>query len=81
MKEKIIITILIITTILIVSIGSINSAERNNWLKAHCEKIGQMSGDIAVGVGMSSGGRPVTVVTPVSGKTGYKCDDGITYWE
>lgn len=51
--------------------------DRNKWLKTHCKIIGKMSDD--VGFGISTSGSPVT--TFIGGKTGYKCDDNMTYWE
>lgn len=51
--------------------------DRQKWLNQHCKVIGEMSGDIGVGIGYK--GDPVITYTP--GKTGYKCDDGKQYWE
>lgn len=49
----------------------------------HCKVVGRTSSSTGVGVGPISTGNGIgvgviTTVTP--GKTGYLCDDGVTYW-
>lgn len=50
----------------------------------NCKVIGRMSGSTSTGVGygMAANGQFGTVVTITStpSKTGYLCDDGVTYW-
>lgn len=47
----------------------------------HCKVIGKMDGDVVVGFGTSSSGSMVTTVSTTDDKTGWLCDDGITYWK
>lgn len=53
------------------------------YASEHCRVVGKISGSTSMGVGTTFangkvGTGPVTVYTP--GKTGYQCDDGMTYW-
>lgn len=54
------------------------------WASEHCEIIGHMEGDtdIQTGLAMTIDGKLGTAVTTSQppDKTGYKCDDGMTYW-
>jgi hypothetical protein len=47
-----------------------------------CKVIGKMSGSSATTVAPVIGGRGGVSVgsTWIPGKTGYQCDDGVTYW-
>lgn len=49
-----------------------------------CKKVGEVKDSIqtGVGIGMTASGQMGTVVTTSStpSKTGWLCDDGITYW-
>ena len=42
----------------------------------NCVVVGKTNGDVSFG--STSDGKTITTFNP--GKTGYKCDDGITYW-
>lgn len=56
-------------------------AEWETFLKRHnCVKIGEVQPAPVVGVGLSPSGQPVTVISVVPGRAGWKCDDGVTYW-
>jgi len=62
-----------------------NQREWETFATAHnCKIIGKMDGDTSVGVapviGGNNNGGIAVVTTTTSGKTGYQCDDGITYW-
>lgn len=46
--------------------------EWRRWADTHCKIIGKTSGSVGIGSNGSS------VFVP--GKTGYQCDDGMTYW-
>ena len=50
----------------------------------NCKVVGRMSGDVqtAVGYGMTANGQSGTIIatTVAPEKTGYRCDDGVTYW-
>ena len=49
-----------------------------------CKVVGQMSGSTqsGVGFGAAANGQVGTVITTTSipSKTGYLCNDGVTYW-
>lgn len=49
-----------------------------------CVKAGEMKGSVSTGVGygMTSNGTMGTIVTTTvqPGKTGWRCNDGVTYW-
>lgn len=59
-------------------------ADREQWAKFaaenNCRVVGKMSGSTSTGFGVTSNGQMGTVVTSTPGKTGYLCDDGVTYW-
>lgn len=59
-------------------------ADAEQWeayrVKHECRVVGTMRGDTSVGVGLSSNGQVTTVVTTTSDKTGYACNNGLTYW-
>lgn len=46
----------------------------------HCRVVGKMSGDVVVGTGLTANGQVTTTVGFTGDKTGYICDDGVTYW-
>ena len=62
--------------------------EQEKWdafSKAHeCKVVGRMNGSAQTGVGygMAANGQFGTVITTTSipSKTGYLCNDGVTYW-
>lgn len=47
-----------------------------------CRVVGQMRGSTGTGVGPIIGGSGGVAVTStyIPGKTGYACNDGVTYW-
>lgn len=45
-----------------------------------CRVVGQIRGDVSFGVGIAGNGQVSTVITTTSDKTGYACNDGMTYW-
>jgi hypothetical protein len=55
------------------------SFDRVQWLDEHCHQIGLMSGSIGFGPASGKDSGMSTVFIP--GKTGYQCDNGMTYWE
>ena len=59
-------------------------AETNAWnefsAKNHCKVVGQSSGSYSTGFGTGFNGQGGMVTTYTPGKTGYSCDDGVTYW-
>ena len=50
----------------------------------YCKVVGRMTGgsQTGVGYGVTNNGKFGTIVTTTTtpGKTGYLCDDGVTYW-
>jgi len=78
MKHFILIAGFAVLMVLVV-IGTV--AEQQEWEKFkrlhQCHISGKMDGD--VNFGMSTSGNMVTTVTP--DKTGWTCNDGITYWK
>lgn len=66
--------------------GSVKEQERwEEFSAAHaCKKVSEISGSTqtGVGVGMTANGQMGTVVTTTStpSKTGWLCEDGVTYW-
>lgn len=85
---RLMIALLVFMVLLIPAViyGSIKEAEE--WAAfsvAHaCKKVGHISGisQTGVGFGMTASGQMGTVVTTSStpSKTGWLCDDGVTYW-
>jgi thiol:disulfide interchange protein len=51
------------------------------WATEHCKVIEKIDGATSVGVGISTSGQAGAFISPSSNQTGYKCDDGITYWK
>jgi hypothetical protein len=54
------------------------------WLtfaEAHkCQKVGEISDSYVTGVGVSATGQAVITTGVIPGKTGFSCNNGITYW-
>lgn len=67
---------------LMVFAGFSYNAEHKQWQAFseahHCKVVGQMSGDLLVSPVVSSRGGVAVTSTP--DKTGWLCDDGVTYW-
>lgn len=73
---------------LFVLLFSFSVAENREWeafrVQHACKVTQKMKGDVNVGIGTTVGGNgqvgvgPVTTVSP--DKTGWLCDDGVTYW-
>lgn len=45
-----------------------------------CVVVGKATGDTFTTIGIGSNGQPVVGVGSTAAKTGYKCNDGVTYW-
>lgn len=54
--------------------------EWNKYAAEHCKIVGRISGDTFVSTGIGANGQLVTSVGTTAEKTGYACDDGVTYW-
>ena len=46
----------------------------------HCRIVGEVSGSTFVTAGIGANRQITTGIGTTSGKTGYACDDGVTYW-
>ncbi|MGX1957076.1 hypothetical protein [Serratia proteamaculans] len=61
------------------------AAESREWEKFksdhNCRITGKMDGDVNVGYGVSTSGNAVTTINTTPDKTGWTCDDGVTYWK
>jgi len=55
--------------------------KRNEWLNLHCQKIGQVAGSNGISTTFDGDGNMHFGTVYIPGKNGYKCDDGLTYWE
>ena len=58
--------------------------EQAEWEKFkvehQCKIVGRMSGDVFNTVGVTGNGQVAIGIGTTSSKTGYACDDGVTYW-
>lgn len=87
-EERLILALLIFAAMLIpVTAYSvwIENARWRAFLEAHaCKLVGKMSGgaQTGFGVGVTANGQVGTVITTINtpSKTGWLCDDGVTYW-
>ena len=59
--------------------------DSNEWDKFkidhHCKVVGKMDGDVFNTFGVGSNGQAVVGIGTTPGKTGWLCDDGVTYWK
>ncbi|UVE47575.1 hypothetical protein KS461_09895 [Pseudomonas chlororaphis] len=60
-------------------------AEKNRQWKEfardhECRKIEEISGATSIGYGIASNGQGGMITTYTPGKTGWACNDGVTYW-
>lgn len=79
--ETIIITLLGLLLVFVVFFELKSSNERQVWLNEHCVKFAETSGSSVPTTGFSTSGNMTFGSAYIPGKTGYKCDDGIEYWE
>lgn len=74
----------ILVILSIVGLGYVIYKESQKWenfkQEYHCKIVSEMSSDMTLGVGSSGNGGMSVVVVPIPGKTGWLCDDGITYF-
>ena len=74
----------VIGTILVAGLLYVLIEEANTWKRFkeehHCKTTAYIAPDMSVGVGPSSNGGAAVVVVSQHGKTGWLCDDGITYY-
>lgn len=59
-------------------------AEKNEWdryrVVHQCKKVAQISGEVFNTFGTSTSGQMTVGVGTTSDKTGWLCDDGVTYY-
>jgi hypothetical protein len=59
----------------------VESRQWSEFRVAHnCKVVGKTSPSTGVGFGMGGNGQMGTVIATTPGKTGWLCDDGVTYW-
>lgn len=80
MDKFVVIGVIILVIFLTILLG-VGGVQRYQWLDEHCEVIGKMSGSTSIGVGFGSSGGSSVMPIFSPGKTHYKCDDGLEYWE
>jgi hypothetical protein len=73
----------LVAAVVVVAVG-VALAESREWdtfKAAHeCRVVGKMSGSVTTGVGVAPNGQIATVIGSTPGKTGWLCNDGVTYW-
>jgi hypothetical protein len=81
-RSLVILAVLFILLIPLAIVGAVQAERQWEAFRvAHdCRIVGQMSGSSSVGFGLSSDGKPVTTYHSTPGKTGWRCNDGVTYW-
>lgn len=69
---------------LLALLGCLAVEDAKQWqefVRAHdCKKVGEISGSTSTGYGITATGQAGMVSTYTPGKTGYSCNDGVTYW-
>lgn len=64
-------------------VASVNSHDK--WeafrVEHNCRITGRMDGSTDIGFGLSTSGSLVTTTTSTPSRTGWTCDDGVTYWK
>lgn len=85
---RLVLAFLVLLALLIPATFYVAEEDRKQWdafaVQHACKKVGELSGstETAVGFGVTANGKAGQVVTTTStpSKTGWLCDDGITYW-
>lgn len=58
--------------------------EQREWsqfvVDQNCKVVGRERGSTNVGYGVTTSGQMGAVFTTTASKTGWLCDDGVTYW-
>lgn len=83
--EKLLAALVVVSLLLLIVVIFYEEKRWTEFSAANnCKKVAQMTGDVQVGVGygMTSGGQFGTLITTSTTppKTGWLCDDGVTYW-
>lgn len=72
--------IILLTGLLIFGSLAENKAWQKFKVEHNCKVVAKTSPTTGTGIGMTTNGNVATVVTTSPGKTGWECDDGVTYW-
>lgn len=68
----------------LVAFISLSLVEEGKWrefmIDHDCKKVGEIAPSTSSGFGVSSNGSVSFVPISNPGKTGYACNDGVTYW-
>jgi hypothetical protein len=58
--------------------------EERNWqafkISHSCKVVGQATGDWITGFGIGAKGETIVTTSRTPDKTGWLCNDGVTYW-
>lgn len=69
---------------LLITLGYLAYRDQVKWAEfsaSHdCKRVAQEKSGLAVGITSSGNGQFGPVVVATGGKTGFKCNDGVTYW-
>lgn len=78
---KLIISAIVVLLILVIYLAVQEQRVWNQYIVDHaCKVVGREKGHSSVGYGLMTNGTMGTVVTSTPSKTGWLCDDGVTYW-
>ena len=73
--------VLIAGIVLLIIMGIKEQTEWAAFLKAHdCKIISHDAGSMQQGIWFGATGQPGVLVMPERAKTGWLCNDGVTYW-
>ena len=67
-------------TVFIIYLLVSSAIQKQEYLNEHCKEIGKINSSTGIGYSFV-GGRVGIGTTYIASKTGYKCDDGLEYWE
>lgn len=80
--ELVPVLLMLLCTGLVVAAALYKRERWRTFAKEHnCQKVGKMDGDVVPSVGFDAKGTPVVTVGVTQDKTGWMCDDGMTYWK
>lgn len=80
-EEKIVLGLLISMLIASMILVYCDIKDWNEFSAAHnCKVVGEESGQVFNTVGFGANGQATVGIGVTAPKTGYLCDDGVTYW-
>lgn len=82
-RTEIGIAVLVVVLVALAIVGGVHSADewRDFKAKHNCVIVGKMDGDVFNTFGVSGNGQIAVGIGSTPSKTGWKCDDGVTYWK